>query len=183
MPKLLVALTGMPGSGKSTIAQGLKHKGYQIINMGDAVRAECKRRNVEPSGENLGQIMLELREKHGMSAIAKLIQPDIQDSTFDVIIIDGIRSNEEIQELKKTHPLRMLSVHASTDTRFTFLSKRGRSDDPDTRDNFDQRDTRELGVGISKPIALSDESISNNNLSIEQLITKADEIIKFWIQS
>ena len=183
MPKLLVTLTGMPGSGKSTIAQGLTHRGYQIINMGDAIRAECRRRNIEPSGENLGQIMLELREKHGMAAVAKLVRPDILDSDSDIIIIDGVRSSEEIQELKKICPLKMLSVHASTDTRFTFLSRRGRSDDPDTRDNFDQRDTRELGIGISKPIALSDESISNNNLSIEQLIVKADEIIKSWIQS
>ncbi len=33
----------MPGAGKSTIANGLKSKGFEIINMGDAVRAEAKK--------------------------------------------------------------------------------------------------------------------------------------------
>ena len=33
----------MPGAGKSTIAEGLKLKGYDIVNMGNAVRAEAKK--------------------------------------------------------------------------------------------------------------------------------------------
>ncbi|MBM2820227.1 MAG: dephospho-CoA kinase, CoaE [Nitrosarchaeum sp.] len=45
----------MPGAGKSTIADGLKSKGYDIINMGNAVRAEAKNRNLEPTGHNLGK--------------------------------------------------------------------------------------------------------------------------------
>jgi dephospho-CoA kinase len=53
----------MPGAGKSTIAEGLKSKGYEIINMGNAVRNEAKNRNLEPTGPNLGKLMLELREK------------------------------------------------------------------------------------------------------------------------
>ena len=63
MSKLIVCLAGMPGAGKSTIANGLKSKGYHIINMGNAVRAEATKRNLEPTGENLGKLMLELREK------------------------------------------------------------------------------------------------------------------------
>ena len=90
----------MPGAGKSTIADGLKSKGYEIINMGNSVRAEAKRRNLEPAGSNLGKLMLELREKNGPSAVAQLVKPQIDSSDSDIIIIDGIRSNEEIQFLK-----------------------------------------------------------------------------------
>ena len=43
------------------------------------------------------------------------------------------------------------------------------------------RDKRELTVGISEAIALSDESISNNNLTIEELKEKTYEIIQKWI--
>ena len=43
----------MPGAGKSTIAEGLIPKGYEIINMGNAVREEATKRNLEPSRENL----------------------------------------------------------------------------------------------------------------------------------
>lgn len=180
LSKLIVCLTGMPGAGKSTIANGLKSKGYEIINMGDAVREEAQKRNIEPSGQNLGKIMLELREKNGPGAVAELIQNKIKNSSSNVIVIDGIRSNEEIQVLRKFGTVKLLSVHASTDTRYSFLIERGRSDDPQTRDNFDERDVREIKVGISTPIALADESISNNELSIDELIEHAYKIIQGW---
>ncbi len=170
----------MPGAGKSTIANGLKSKNFKIINMGDAVRDEAKKRNLEPTGENLGKLMLDLRKNNGPGAVAELIEDKIKNSESDVIVIDGIRSNEEIQVLRKNGIVKLLSVHASTDTRYDFLSNRGRSDDPKSRNNFNERDTREIGVGISTPIALADESISNNNLTIDELIETAYKIIKGW---
>ncbi len=170
----------MPGAGKSTIANGLKSRNFEIINMGDAVREEAKKRNLEPTGQNLGKLMLELREKNGPGAIAELIDDKIKNSSSNVIVIDGIRSNEEIQVLRKIGTVKLLSIHASTDTRFSFLSDRGRSDDPQNRENFTERDTREISVGISTPIALADESISNNNLTIDELIENAYKIIQGW---
>ncbi len=171
----------MPGAGKSTIADGLKIKGYDIINMGNAVREEAKKRNLELTGPNLGKLMLELREKNGPGAIAELVKPQIESSTADVILIDGVRSTDEIQILRKLGSVKLLAIHASTDTRFDFLQKRGRSDDPQTKDNFEERDNRELGVGLSKPIALSDYAISNIGLTKDQLIETAFKIIQSWI--
>ena len=170
----------MPGAGKSTIAEGLKSKGYEIINMGNAVREEAKKRNLESTRENLGKLMLELREKNGSGAIAELVKPQIESSTADVILIDGVRSNDEIQVLKKFGTVKLLAVHASTDIRFNFLQKRGRSDDPQTKEHFDERDNRELGVGISNSIALSDYAISNVGLTKDELIEKTFNIIQSW---
>jgi len=170
----------MPGAGKSTIANGLKSKGFEIINMGDAVREEAKKRNLKPTNQNLGKLMLELREKNGPGAVAELIHDKIKNSDSNVIVIDGVRSNEEIKILRKIGIVKLLSVHASTDTRYSFLSDRGRSDDPPNRENFNERDTREISVGISTPIALADESISNNNLTINELIEYAYKIIQGW---
>jgi dephospho-CoA kinase len=172
----------MPGAGKSTIAEGLKSKGYDIVNMGNAVREEAKKRNLESTSSNLGKLMLELREKNGPGAIAELIKPKIESSTANVILIDGVRSNDEIQVLRKFGNVKLLAIHASTDTRFDFLQKRGRSDDPQTKDNFDERDNRELGVGISNPIALSDDAISNTGLTKDELIESAFTIIQSWIE-
>ena len=172
----------MPGAGKSTIADGLKPKGYDIVNMGNAVREEAKKRNLESTSSNLGKLMLELREKNGPGAIAELIKPQIESSTANVILIDGVRSNDEIQVLRKFGNVKLLAIHASTDTRFDFLQKRGRSDDPQTKDNFDERDDRELGVGISNPIALSDDAISNTGLTKDELIESAFTIIQSWIE-
>ena len=172
----------MPGAGKSTIAEGLKSKGYEVINMGNAVRNEAKKRNLEPTGSNLGKLMLELREKNGQGAVAELVKPQIEDSESNVIIIDGIRSSPEIDVLRKYGTVKLLAIHASTDTRFGFLQQRGRSDDPKTKENFEERDDRELGVGISNPIALSDDAISNNNLTKEELIEKSFKKIEEWLK-
>ena len=172
----------MPGAGKSTIAEGLKPKGYDIINMGNAVREEAKKRNLESTRTNLGKLMLELREKNGPGAIAELVKPQIESSTASVILIDGIRSTDEIEVLRKLGSVKLLAIHASTDTRFDFLQKRGRSDDPQTKDHFEERDNRELGVGISSPIALSDYAISNIGLTKDKLIETAFKIIQSWIE-
>lgn len=171
----------MPGAGKSTICSGLEKKGFTTINMGDAVRAEAKRRNLDPTGQNLGKLMLELREKEGQGAVAKLIEDQITNSKSDIVVIDGVRSNAEIDVLKKIAKLKLLAVHASTDTRYTFLSTRHRSDDPQNRQSFDERDNREIGVGISASIALADETLSNNNLTVNQLIDNAYQIITKWL--
>ena len=170
----------MPGAGKSTIAEGLKPKGYDIINMGNAVRKEAKKRNLESTRSNLGKLMLELREKNGPGAIAELIKSEIESSPSNVILIDGVRSNDEIQVLKKFGIVKLLAIHASTDTRFDFLQKRGRSDDPQTKEHFEERDNRELGVGISNSIALSDYAISNIGLTKDELIESAFKIIQSW---
>ena len=60
----------MPGAGKSTIVSKLKEGGYETFSLGDGVRAEAKRLDLEPTGENLGKLMLNLREKNGPGAIA-----------------------------------------------------------------------------------------------------------------
>jgi len=172
----------MPGAGKSTIADGLKPKGYDIINMGNIVREEAKKRNLEATRENLGKLMLELREKNGPGAIAELVKPQIESSISDVILIDGVRSNDEIQVLRKFGTVKLLAIHASTNTRFDFLQKRGRTDDPQTIEHFEERDNRELGVGISNSIALSDYAISNVGLTKDELIESTYKIIQSWIK-
>ena len=181
--KLIVCLTGMPGSGKSTIVSALKSKGIETLNLGDGIRAEAKRRNLEPSGENLGKIMLELREKNGPGAIANLLTDQIQKSKSNIIIIDGIRSIAEIEVLKNVGSVKLLSIEATADTRFKFLKARGRSDDPETKEKFAERDNREISVGIDKSISIADETISNNDLTLDELTELAHTVIKKWIDN
>ena len=171
----------MPGAGKTTIAEGLKPKGFDKITMGDAVREEAKRRNIEPTGANLGKIMIDLREKNGPGAVAELIKDGIQNSKSDVILVDGVRSLAEVNVLKKIGTVKVLAIHASGDTRYKFLTVRGRSDAPADREDFTQRDSREIGVGMSESIALADETISNNNMTVTELVDAAYNIIKGWM--
>ena len=181
LSKIIVCITGMPGAGKSTIVNKLQEIGFTKFTLGDGIRAEAKRRNVDPSGENLGKIMLEVREKNGPGAVAELIKDSIQNSTQDVVIIDGVRSIAEIDVLKQIGDVKLLAIDASPETRFNFLSSRGRSDDPKTRENFQERDNREISVGLDKSIDIADKTITNRNLTIDELVNSAKEIIEGWI--
>jgi len=173
----------MPGSGKSSIISALKASGLEALNLGDGVRAEAKRRNLEPTGDNLGKLMLELREKNGPGAIAELLTEPIKNSKAKVIIIDGVRSTAEIEVLKNVGTVKLLSIEASADTRYKFLGGRGRSDDPETREKFEERDKREIGVGIGKSMEIADETISNSHITLDELTERAYIVIENWIES
>ena len=99
-----------------------------------------------------------------------------------IVIIDGIRSIHEVEILKDIGNVKLLVIHASADTRFKHIKQRVKiKTNLSNEEDFVVRDKRELTVGISEAIALSDESISNNNLTIEELKEKAYEIIQKWI--
>ena len=182
--RFFVCLTGMPGAGKSSVADSLKERGFYVISMGDVVREEARLQNMELTDNNLGNIMLKLRKEMGPGAISHLIvkKTRCEDNTLSkIVIIDGIRSIHEVDILKDIGNVKLLAIHASTDTRFKHIKQRARLDKPLNEEDFVVRDKRELTVGISEAIALSDESISNNNLTIEELKEKAYEIIQKWI--
>lgn len=173
--RLVVCITGMPGAGKSTVAEAGPRLGFEIFRMGDDVRMEAERRNVAPTDENLGKIMLELRQISGPVAIARLCEQRIEkESKSRFITIDGIRNEEEFNEFKKLGIAKLLAVHASPDRRFKFLQARARSDFPATRESFEARDKRELSVGVSQALALADEVITNSG-NLNDLITMAQE--------
>ncbi len=186
MPKrrLIVCLTGMPGAGKSTVACFLKEKGFTIVTMGDVIREEAKRQGLEPTDVNLGKMMLKLRQDLGPGAVGQIVLQKLarDDKNSNNVVIDGIRSVAEVDVLKKVGHVRLLAIHASQDTRFKHLTKRGRADAPSDSGEFTGRDLRELSVGVSEAIALANEMISNNDLTLEELKLRAYDIVKEWLE-
>ncbi len=181
--RLIVCLTGMPGAGKSSVASFLKEKGFAVVTMGDVVREEAKRQGLEPTDINLGKMMLKLRQDLGPGAVGHIVlQKLARDGSSSNIVIDGIRSIAEVEVLKKVGHVRLLAIHASQDTRFKHLKQRGRADSPSNDNEFAGRDKRELSVGVSEAIALANEMISNNELTLEQLKLSAYDIVKEWLE-
>jgi dephospho-CoA kinase len=184
---LIVALTGMPGAGKTTVARYLSQKGIPLLIMGDVVREVAEIDGLEPTSDNLAKLMLRLRKKSGPEAIAHLIEDKIKlmkkkDKKLSVVIVDGIRSMTEVQVLRSIGTVKLLAIHGSTLTRYTHVKERRRSDVPSTIDEFDKRDKIEMEVGISNAIALADESISNNDISIPELCERSFVTVQKWIQ-
>jgi dephospho-CoA kinase len=184
--RLIVCLTGMPGSGKSTVAASLKEKGFSLMTMGDIVREEAKRQDLEPTDTNLGNLMIKLRCDLGPGAVAHLVLRKMQrdiDNGINIgnVVIDGIRSIPEVEVLKTVGHVKLLAIHASTNTRFGHLKERARTDAPSIIEELITRDKRELKIGVSEAIALADDTVSNNNQTIGQLKLKAFALIQKWI--
>ena len=180
--RLIICITGMPGAGKSTVASLLHRDGFAIVTMGDVIREEAKRHNIVMNDSNLGNLMLNLRKSKGPAAIAYLILKKMEQelNATDNIVIDGIRSVAEVNVLKSLGHVKLLAVHASADMRYKHIKERGRSDVALDSNDFRIRDKRELKIGISEAIALSDEVVSNNNLTKDELRNKVLSIARKW---
>jgi dephospho-CoA kinase len=184
---LIIGLTGMPGAGKTTVANYLSQKGIPLLIMGDVVREVAENDGLEPTSDNLAKLMLRLRKRNGPEAVAHLIVNKIklmkkEDKQLRVVIVDGIRSMAEVQVLRRIGSVKLLAIHGSTLTRYTHVRERGRSDVPSNIGEFDKRDKIEMDVGISNAIALADETISNNDISISELCQRSFITIQKWIQ-
>lgn len=178
---LIVAITGMPGAGKSTAAQALVDKGWKRVVMGDVVREETRRRGLEPDSKNTGEVMKQLRLERGESAIAELCMEAMLETGSNRIVVDGIRSMSEVETFKKSAKVILIAVQASQGRRFSLLKERGRSDDPLSYDMFLKREERELDVGIGEAIALADEVVLNEHTTPDKLAIEIVEVVDRWV--
>ncbi len=155
----------MPGAGKSTAVGALQECSYPVVVMGDFVREAAKKRGLAPTPENLGKFMLDLRRKYGKATVAKITVRAMKRLRQPILIIDGVRSLEEVKEFKRSFPrFKLIAIHASAEERFKRLQSRERSDDVMDFQHFVARDKRELAVGVGHVIAMSNKIISANSL-------------------
>jgi dephospho-CoA kinase len=179
---LIVGTAGMPGSGKATLKILADNMGYPVVVMGDEIREEAKRRGLDPTPENIGKIMLQIREEDGPTAVIKRCLPKIENAKSKLVLVDGIRSIPEMDEFKKRfESFILVAVHSSPETRFQRLSRRKRSDDPIGWDVFQQRDMRELAVGQGSVIALADHMIVNE-ATYDEFKVKCQEVLEGIVQ-
>jgi dephospho-CoA kinase len=176
--KMVVGVAGMPGSGKATVKAIAEDMGYSVVVMGDEIRQETRRRGLEPTPENIGKVMLQLRAEEGAATVARRCIPKIEDAKTNIVFADGVRSLKEADEFKKNFQnFALIAVHSSPETRFQRLSRRKRSDDPEGWNVFSQRDLRELSVGQGDVIAVADYMIVNEG-TYEEFKTRVREALK-----
>ncbi|MEM2875674.1 MAG: AAA family ATPase [Candidatus Bathyarchaeia archaeon] len=181
--KKALGIVGMPGSGKSVVREVAEKMGYATVVMGDVVRDEVRNRGLKLTPENLWSIMLEIRREFGPEVVAVRSLEKIKQLNGEVILIDGIRSLDEVELFRKFYPdLKIIAVHSSPKTRFKRLKMRGREDDPRCWEEFCERDRRELEVGIGDVIALSDFIVVNEGTK-EYLERKVTEVLRKVVEN
>ena len=159
--KKVIAMSGMPGAGKAVASQAGEQLGLEVFVLGDVIREETERRGLEPNPKNMGSVMLSIRESEGPAVVAKRLLPKIEQAKSSIVIVEGIRSLHELNELKTKYEVIRLAILASPKSRYQRLLSRNRSDDPKTWETFQERDLRELDVGLGHVLALADVVLIN----------------------
>ena len=173
----IICVAGMPGAGKSVFASAAKEFSIPVITMGDAIRMEAVKRGIPQTPETLGALMLELRKQEGPEAVAKRCL-ELLPKNSKTVVIEGVRSLEELKFFKEhCEKLHLIAIHASPKTRFKRLLARGRPDDPKDWRQFEERDFRELQVGLGSVIALADIMVVNEG-SITELYETSRKILE-----
>lgn len=161
----VVAVCGMPGSGKGEFAAVLELQGVPVLSMGDMVRAEVKRQNLAETPGIFGEIAAQLRAEHGEDVLAVRLADAVDEllESHPIVLIEGMRGTAEriVFSQRWSEAFASVAVEASPDVRFTRIQNRGRSEDGD-RASFEIRDTREIGWGLDQIILEADHHIDNN---------------------
>ena len=119
--KILIGIVGMPGAGKTTAIDMILDLGASVVAMGDVIREEAKSRDLELTRKNLSNIMFSLREKEGPMVVAQRCIPKIDKAEEDIVIIDGLRSLEEVEFFKEIYSnFEVILIHAKEKIRFEY---------------------------------------------------------------
>ena len=87
---MIIGITGTIASGKTTVAEILKEKGFVHHTYSDILRIEAKKRSIPQTRENLQKLGNRIKaESKDLGILSRLI---IENSSSKNIIADGIRT-------------------------------------------------------------------------------------------
>jgi dephospho-CoA kinase len=174
--KAIIALVGMPGAGKTDAATYLKKKGLPVITFGKIINDYIEKNHMPHDEKNHQQLRLALRKKYGQEAMAVLNSEKIKKALKKnlIVVIDGMRSWEEYEYLKKHFPkvkIFIVALFADKEMRYRRISKRKHR----SKLYGQLRDINELiSTHMGPTIAYADYLIKNN-FSVEEFHDKLEE--------
>ncbi len=159
----IIAVIGLPGSGKTEVIRYLEKKGLPKVYFGAIVLDEVTRRGLEVTEKNERAVREELRARHGMAAMAKLSLSDIRAFVRSHhVLIESLYSWEEYLLLREAFGkfFRVIAVHAVPEIRYQRLALRAVR--PLTPTEAWSRDTSQIeNLHQAGPIAMADQMLVN----------------------
>lgn len=161
----VVAVCGMPGSGKGEFAAVLDQAGIPIVSMGDMIRAEVRQRGLVEEPHVFGQVAAELRAQHGEEVLAVRLCERVDEllEGHPLVLIEGLRgtAEDDVFSQRWGELYRTVAIVADAELRFERIQQRGRSEDGD-REAFEARNERERGWGLEDLIEAANDFIPND---------------------
>ena len=179
MERKIVAIVGMPGSGKTEAARFFSMYGFKTVKFGILTDKLLQDNNLEQNEENERRMREYLRKKEGMEAYAKLMLPEIEKGLqASHVVIDGLYSWEEFLFLHRIFKERLLilAIYAPPPVRYLRLGSRIHR--PLHKEEAISRDFSEIeDINIGGPIIMADKTIINVH-GLDDLRIHIEEFIK-----
>ncbi|KKS65301.1 MAG: Dephospho-CoA kinase-like protein [Parcubacteria group bacterium GW2011_GWC1_43_12] len=179
MSKKIIAILGLPGSGKSeAINYLIKKYNWPKVYFGEVTFDEMRARRLEINEKNEREVREDLRAKYGQLHYAKQVIKKIEDLPSDVVLVESLYSWPEYLEFKNKFGDNFIAitVYSSPKTRYERLGKR--SVRPLTPEEGKSRDYSQIeNLTQANPIAIADYTVINED-SLEYLYRQLDQIIK-----
>jgi dephospho-CoA kinase len=162
----VIGTVGLPGSGKGEFAEVARERDVPVVVMGDVIRAECRRRGLDPADHH-GAVAQQLREEDGKLAIAERSLPLVEKSLEwnDTVVVDGIRSDAEAMRFREEYgdDFLLVAIEAPFEDRAGRVDVRGRDTSADDGgESLEERDERELGFGMGAAMLRADVTVDND---------------------
>lgn len=174
----VLGLVGRIGSGKTAVSEYLQdnygakeHRFSQILmDILDRLYLPHERKHLQ----NLGK---SLRAELGEDVIVNAFKRDLEKDTSEILIVDGIRYENEVELLKEKNGV-LLFVTATPEVRYERAVKRGEKGEATiTFEQFLENELAETEKHI-EVIKSDADYIIDNSGTLEELYKKVDEIIE-----
>src|SRR5258708_444827 len=144
--KIIIGQVGAIASGSWIINDLLKEHGFEYFSLSSLVREKAKEIAMDNDRRLLQQVGNKIRSERGQDYFAREISEKVVASDSEKILIDSLRTTEELEYLRKKLGAFILGIAASSDVRYKLMLARGNTEDPMNRKDFDLMDARDLGT-------------------------------------
>ena len=160
----VIGIVGLPASGKGEFSRIAEAMGIPVVVMGDVIRAAVKEAGLPETDQSFGQVAQQMRDLHGMGAIAVSSVPFIRATGAQVVLVDGIRGDAEVAIFRQEFPdFHLIGIRSDFSIRLARLSQRGRTDDVLTAEKLRRRDEREIRWGLDRALTGADLTLTNDS--------------------
>ncbi|MDR0972089.1 MAG: AAA family ATPase [Bacteroidales bacterium] len=183
---IIVGITGTLGSGKGTIVDFLKEKGFSHFSARDFIVKTIEKENLIVDRDSMTLIANRLREENSPSYIIEQLYNEALKGKNNSII-ESIRNPKEVNFLKEKDNFILIGVDADIHKRYERILKRKSQTDSVSFETFKQNEEREMhsndinAQNIAFCMQKADILIDNSG-TIDQLKEKVDILWKNIIQ-
>ncbi|MFZ5845338.1 MAG: AAA family ATPase [Patescibacteria group bacterium] len=187
--QIIIGLVGLPGAGKTSVADYLEKKGFIRITLSDLIKEEAGKKGIQEfSREILQALGNKMRERYGPAVLARRAFAKIKKNGIKRAVIDGIRNTHEITFLKGRDHFILLGLTAPLRVRYERLVAAKGKDWTGSFRRFQQQETREESLGkketglrVKECLEKASYKIKNRG-DLSDLYVAVDRLLKKYLK-